>query len=74
MGLWGSFGNQNLIQSHLGTDVRDSGSGCGQGRLSWTEAGFPGDFPVSSALPRMIPSPPGTTFKLQINFVSCFMR
>ena len=69
--------NKNLIQSQLATDVRDSGSGCGQGRLSWTEEGFPGDFPVSSAsgLPRMIPSPPETTFKLQINFVfvSSFM-
>ena len=54
---------------------RCQGSGCGKGRLSWTEEGFPGDFPVSSALPRMIPSPPETTFKLQINFVlvSCFM-
>ena len=53
------------------------GSGCGQGRLSWTEEGFPWDFPVSSAsgLPRMIPSTPETTFKLQINFVfvSSFM-
>ena len=65
-GLWGSFGKPDLIQSHLEADVRDNGSGCGQARLSWTEAGFPGDFPVSSA---PIPSPPGT-FKHQINFVS----